>query len=1223
MRKIYAAILLLLSVSFPSFQRPWQNSTWVSENPNIWSFGSELWWNVQGFQDSLDSFGPQVPPELADETTRRSLESGLASAESAKGLRDSCLLRMLGSLGVFPVSPAQSFIGLFSKTSECTRYRERWKQSVGYFLDAAESSLSAAEDSVAEAGEAYDSLVFSGLCESDYFGPGSEGCSGIRNSMLGANGDIKEGDYGKYALALDKMSELESGLHAHVPDLSAARTIVDLAWKDGGIVDSFGAVKAMAESMEENASAEFHSRYSSAQAAKASMQSRLGQLEKKGFLAIGRSPSGSSEAGSISTRFSESKRSAQEISLLISGSKADFESVHRPGYLASSVDEATLADEMLDELSARLSELDEDAERTVSEQEEETLAELEYARAFVRERGGSESLSYLERAEATFDNAARAPSLGKRFELLSESAALARSAKARDAGQELAESASLSTLKELIRKAELDGINAAPEKEAVQVLESLPAPVASVKAKEFMDSLVSRSRSAYEPDLAEQRRRILEKISLAGPDAADLESDLGRIEKGLVSEGAVIFPDAIGSLSSLASDYGSLESELDAYMLEIVGNSMSATADPLVIGAKLDAPSEVILELVLTNPTSYSAKNVQARILLGRPFSFMLSEISSAREEVASVRMAEGNRVMMLTLPEVAPYETRRVTFSKMQVLARKLRETASSEGLGGGLAAVSREIEFELETDVKSITLPDGIPNPKIDGQAKTGPLAAGKHILVSEAVLEDAYLESVENVRVYGIGLNSKVEFDIAIEPSIDLVKVPVFIDSLNDSGISSFEITSASGETVKNKRRVSDTQVAAEIGGLKKGRRALIRVSYLVENTRNLVERQLAIFGALNLSDAAGAIFEKAKGEAASGNYPEALSLLEKSKAAQKEAEAREAKNLEKFRSLSGSAMDQIALLESVVSESALNDTFIQKLGSRKSELEKALAASNETDFTGLEKLDGKWLERELGALRKEIYKKYNDLKERFYLAGNFSTPPEFLAFEESLIALESGENPEYAVDALEALDRVSSLVELQETSFRSEKESLTGTLGRAKAGLLSSWDAYSRQSSAAKGTDFSSMFSETERSVNSLIKEAESSVDDPHAFAEALEKIGTMEEKLDGTMESLKEAALSRISLIEETPGNSVRIAELRLLVERGDYVNALRGAASLSKEPEKETGDDPSLPIIGLTALAILGAAGFYMMKPKKELRRLNSWKVPEGDKKVNQAKLSS
>ena len=1211
MNKLCVAFLLLLAVCFPYFQRPWHNDSWISGNPNIWAYGVELWWNVPAFQASLDGFGVEEDRPRLEGSMEREMEAARAAIEAAGGLHDACIFRMITSFGAIPFGSGSSFMGVFSKTSECTAYREKWKLGVDSALRVVEGSLSADEKAIAGARESYSRLVFSGVCGSEYSGPGSGSCGEIQDSLLSVDNNITEGDYGKYALALAEAGRLRSDLLKPAPGLSSAKSVISLAWGDDGIVESYRRIQRMADLAQTDAKTEFQASYKAAALKQADARSRLDGLRRDELDLIERAPSGSRDAGSVDKRFSALAGTFEEISLDLSGSKILFERTNSPGYLSGSVSMAAMADEGFGVLIGRIQSLEEEAERAVSEQEDEAIEEISDAEDFAERNGGAKALESIRKAQSALSKSKSAGSLGLRFAFLSEAAALARSAKNGDAASELSRGSGISALEDLIIRAEKDGINVASEKESLSIMKGLPATVASEKAEELSSSIVSRARLLFEEDLMASRSRILEKISLGGEGAADLSSDLRRVEKGLVSDGELIFPGAIGSLSALESGYASLEEELEAYQSDIVGNAMSASASPLILEARLDSPSEIILDLVLTNPTGYSSKNAQVKILLGQPVPFVFSEISQGKDEVGSLRMSGGDRMLILTFVDIGPFETKRVAFSKKQVIGRKISEDMRAEGLGDGSALFSRTILFELDTGVGSVSLPDGIGEFLIDGEAKAGPLSAGKHTLRAEGTISDAYSQSVEKVRAYGVGLNSKVEFDLAIEPRIDLEKAAIFIDSLNDSSISSFDIVSVTGEPLKNQRRVSDTRVAAETGSLRKGRRAVFRVSYLVDDTKAFVENQLSLLEGVALSENASDLIGKARAEADSGNYPGALEALEKSKAAQEEDAARAEKSRERFLELSKQAERQIDSLESAVSGSILNDSFIKKLGSRKSELERALSGSNESDFRALEGMDQKWLSREIGALRKELYKRYNDLKERFFLAGNSSTPAEFQEFEESLIRLESAESAEYSVDALQSLDKVAMVVELQEKASDAEKARLKQQFQAVKSGLLSSWDRYSRLASEAKGTDYSGMFPETERSINSLIKEAESLIGhDPRSFLESLEKMNSTRDKLDQTIQSLKSQSESRISLLEAASAEPARIDELRRLVGEGEYVNALRSSSSLLKETKTPEEGDQALPIIGVTALAILGAAGFYMMKPKKELRKLNAWRSP-------------
>jgi hypothetical protein len=1218
MSKVLLILLAAISVASASFERPWENRTWIITNPHILSYGVELWWDVPELHKTLESINIdsmlRVPANGSSAQQIQKTKESLAAAENLKGL---CIARLLWTAEGVVFNPTLVFINLFSNTSECTQYSGKWKSSVDWSLSAVESGFAEADLAIQGARASYASLEFSGICKGVYAGPGSEPCPELNSAFDSVEKNISEGDYGKYVAAKELSFELTSKLRSSIPDLSGTDTLLGLLWNEHGVIPSFLRLSEKSKEAKKLAEDEFQLQIDSAVLKKSQSDKLVSELSKQKLFLIERATSGHElTVGSISHRFSGFQKKASYLAAQISESRLEFSKTTQRNYLANALLNITSATEDYDTLSDDLTQLQTDAEATASDQKSETEAEIQKTTDFVSGQTPSPaSISYLEQAKDEYDKAKYSDTLGERFALYSKAAALARTGRSINLENQISSAASISDLKDLISRAEKDQINVATEKESLSIISKIPIDFSEEKSKELISSVKSKAKIKYEDALTNKRNALLDKIALAGPDAADLASELARYESGLIDKGGILFPEAIGSLAKLSSDYDTLDKTLDGYMQRIVGTAMSASATTLIPEAKLDSPSEVLVDLVLTNSRQYASKNAEVKVSLDRPLQLMLSDISSGKEAVQNVRVTEGGRILLITFSEIGPYETKRITFKRNMTIARTMTDTISAEGNGDGSATVNRKIEFELDTDVGSLAIPEELEIPLIDGSVPTK-LVAGKHTILSEYRLDDAYSETTSNIRAYSFGTNSQVEFEVKIIPEIDLVKVPVYLSSLNSSNIVSMDIVSVTGEQVKNERRLSQTQYGAEVLNLKKGKSASIRVTYMVENSKDFIEQQLGILSALNLSENTRSLLQQAESHYDSGNYSKAIVLIENTKKLL-EAEEKNSQNaLEEFSEQSNLIRSEISAIDTAISGTTLNAAFVQKLSSRRAELQTVLEEANNSDISKIENVDKNWLNKELTSLKKDLYKQYNDLKERFFQSGNSSTPSEFLDFEQKLSTFESGNRIESAIASLEAIENVKKVVEVEEKSAKAEKETRRSIFEKSKSDLLDSWDEYSKQMSAAKGTEYSSLFTESERKITATITEAEESLDkDPRLFRQKLEDINMTKKRLEDALGSLKQQAFSRISTLQTIIGKSGRddlsakLETLSSMAEGGDYVTVLRSAASLSKELESQEKPDDNLMIIGVTALAILAGAGFYLMqKPKKELRKLNDWR---------------
>ncbi len=303
------SVLFLLATSSlwaVSLPRPWENQAWVAENPNIWSYGEDFWWNIPEFDKTLSSFdGASMSRLGTNGSTKSYLERYGASVRKADFDRRACLLDILGGIGIFPIDPSALVIRTFGSSSYCTSYKDDWKSAVDSSLSAAESSMTEGDRSLIMARETYEHVIFLGICGGDYSGAGSETCPGMESAFASIDQDVAEGDFGKHARIQAWSDSLKETLSKPVPDLSAAEGIIGLTWGDGGFLDSLKKLRSDGELAESEAAAAYYSLREDAGRSKALAERKLEELRRLGASRITRAAESSylTEPGSIRQRF--------------------------------------------------------------------------------------------------------------------------------------------------------------------------------------------------------------------------------------------------------------------------------------------------------------------------------------------------------------------------------------------------------------------------------------------------------------------------------------------------------------------------------------------------------------------------------------------------------------------------------------------------------------------------------------------------------------------------------------------------------------------------------------------------------------------------------------------------------------------------------------------------------------------------------------------------------
>jgi len=1225
--RLFLAVLALLSIC-SAYQRPWENWTWVVTNPYISLYGYELWFGINDLHASITSINMEELDRLQMNGTSQAQFQKLGRYVAlAQRDKDKCFEQLAKAAVGLPISPFDSAAEVFSGISYCGNYGSAWKSSVGSALSLVEASGSAAKASMELARTAYDDVLMAGICDSNYTYGGSSSCPGFSAAFSSVSSGIQEGDYGKYALFMSYSSELDAELAKPVPDLSRCSQMVGLVWTEGGILDTFGSLRSQAQEAKAAAEADYLSFRKSALAKKAAADAALASLRAQHLDLITRAPESSSirQPGTIAEILGQLEKS--DPGGMLDEAASEHGLVSQRGYLAESVYKVATADSTYTKLLAQIDLLEGDAKDTVAQQKTEAEDEISKTEDYFKSNlPSTQASAILGQAKSAL--ASGKTTLGERFSDYYRAAALARAARSAPGYQdEAALKASLADLEKYIAAAEKDGINVVSEKESMALLKGMGSYDILPYINAVLDSIISKARDKYEEGLLLQRKTIYDKLALAGQDADDVRAELAADEEGIIQDGAIVFPDALGHLAKLKADYAAIDKELATHTDSIVGNLMSAKASPVMSDVWLDEPTEITLDVVLQNSRDYSSARAEVKVALDSDFGFVYSDIISGKEDVESVRSADGGKTLILVVKGIKPFEAKRVIFRKKSIIAHTLKISGTVVGLGNDAAYASRTVEFGLDSAITRLALPDDATDASIDGSDPERPLQAGRHTLKFEQRIDDAYSESIGNIRVFANGMNSRVEYDVSIMPDVDLDSVPLLLQTLNDSRISSFQVASATGERLSDGRQVSQTQYAVTVNSLKKGKMALVKASYVVEQLDAFVFQQIAMLSSATLGQQAQDLLDDAKARANQGDYPGALASIEKAKAAQKDFEKqkdKDQKNNDELAKKAGNELDEInRALDTVTAdgEPAPNSSIIGKLEMRKEELQKVLntiSASNGSDSSLsnisdlLAKTDDQWLPKELASLKKDLYSQYNGLKERFFLAGNTSTPAEFMDFEAALNRFDAMGKAEYGMEALMKLEQVRSVVAAQESSNSSVFRSMLDSLGDVRSAMESTIEAYGKEAAAAKSTALSSLFTENEKTALKGLDDAQALAGKDQAkFLAKMAELNKSESRMQAILASLKKEAESKLSVIEAALAQKdldgqkrsdfqVKIDAMRGMLAGNQYVNAIQAGSAISKELDAvKPRDNGGTIVLGLSALAVLGGISFYMMKQKK------------------------
>jgi hypothetical protein len=1212
MSKLALFLLFFVLVSNATFIRPWDNASWIATNPNIVSTGVEIWWNLPELQKTLDSF------QLPEETQNSAVDGEIWKARDAKNTASKnyygCmalpeLVKLWGNQAQAPVAVFQSFSAAFS----CVEYEKNWKLALDHSLTALELSETQALNSISTSRRTFDRIRFLGLCNLSFRARPDDICNSGEIAFSSYDSHQTEGNFGAMSIFQNHSEELSNQLRSHNPDLSFINLAFGLLWGTNGTIQTHERITNKSLEAVENANMQYEILQSIAHQRKRTAEGVISELEKQKIHLISRATSSTELdfAGTIRDYFvrlqEEKSQTDQELQ------EAGFvrNSIFLDGCLATAISQTNKTANKYSHILSETDSIRNAARLAVKQQMEEAKTELE--RTQLERQLNPASIELLQKANKSFVSAQKSTVMGVQYEKYSESTILARMARSqRSSESQILIQTSISKLQTLIKNARTDDIDVTTEEETLSLLGGLEEYEIDAYVQSAISNIISKARLKYADDLMRKRSSLIKKISLGGSSTQDLKSELQKFETGVVVDGSILFPESIGHLKQLKSNYAYVEDELALHLGDVVGNSMAGSATPIFSPIYLDTPADIVLDVVLTNPMQYGARNVQVPVTASPQVPFLYSDVVSGKGSLSG--LYTDSEYLYLTFSNVSPFEQKRLTLSKSMVIAHTESKSVHAVAIGNGMALVKEVLEFQLDMPIPHLELLQDNYKATIDGASATRPLDSGKHKLRLEYYVPDAYMEAVSNLKSYPIGPKSQIEYVITITPTIDLDVVPILVESTNNSGISSMSIYAITGEKMTKPKKLSENAHSADISNLVANVPAKIHISYLVEDSKSFFESELLPYRNLELGPDAKKLFDQAEQHASGGNYSQAIELIKQLQATHK-SEQKQLDGMEKkIAVLSGKLQNELSELNEHLPAETLASPFLSKLEARRIELAKISSNVPKLNVSerlaALEAIDFRWIGKELNAHAKSSYKEYNDLKERFYVAGNSTTASEFMTFESSLNRFQASPRVEYAVAVVDSLEEVRSLVKSQEVLLSEELSERKHMFEKFKEKTNSILEPYSKQLSAAKGTDYSGRFAISSSTVEKQLKDVGNSIDsDPRIFNGKLESLNISLRKMYSILSSLENESLSTISLNEhliirlpDSDSKSNLIDNLRTmkkLHESSEYVNSLRAGVAISEKLKQEQNPDgDGLLMLGISAMAILAILAFYLFKPK-------------------------
>ncbi len=1243
-KTVLVLLILCFVASGAAFERPWNNYSWLAENQNIYYvLGFEVWLNTDGFHGGLQTLDYKMLEDEGDElsdkiealsnlTSKEDYEHGRCKGSinflnmSDPEAQTLLLMTGLGGIPGITISSAlQAYAGSETVKHCFYEYPVAWKNAVAEMLEIVEWSEKKAEESVDDARDAYEKLKFSGVCGSGYVGPGSENCLVLEAAFIGIGSP--EGVYHESLMGIYH-DDFQSEISKQLPTFQLFYNEMVLIWGDNGTISKYEAHETEANDAMVRADIYYAELHDNATCRRKDVKNKVDDLENEELEKI-ISGLGSHELntfGTIAGRLEDLEEKIEGAEVYYEYSKKEFYRITEQDYLKNAIEGMEYAYNIYYETEIGLDYLRSDADDVVEEQRRGAEEALEDAKEYINEEPRStESVTYYQYAIGEFSEGENAKKLGEKFKHYYDAAAYARMCMdERSFQEEFDVGGKISEIEDLINRADEDGIETFTETEILGLLKkqsNIPGVIGILG--EIEEGIISKAKGMYGEELDERRGRVLSKIELAGSVAADLVTSMDNAERDIVENGEINYPRAIGNLKNLLDDYIEIEEYVDFHIRNVLAGAMEKEGSVFISEVELDKEAILTLDVVLSNPTPYNGSNIEVPVHLGRPIQFLFSDITEGEEYVNSIRSEYSGETLMVVLKEAQPYENYFISFEKNAVVAHIENAEKAAVGTGNGQAYIEDKIEFELDVGIDGLVLEEEFYGGKIDGLDPDRPLEKGKHILTASYVLDDAYNESVGNITVSPLGINSRIEYCITFLPMVDLDSTIFFVETTEGVYTADIQLYSSGGQKISKLKEVTERTFGAEVYNLKAGQETDVFVSYIVYNVSDILEEEIALIeNQYNLSDDVLDYIDDAKNALANAEYPNALEDIENAKKLIKEETKKKDKLTkkieEKERKLSWELEELNEALYDAVSEN-MGESFVALLENRIDELGRIIEESEgeedlEQRLLLLENVDMKWLEKTIKNFKKESLKTYADLKERLAESGDLSTPPKFLELEEKLRKLEAGGRIEYTLEVMRAVSAAEGYVLGKENEKEESDDALAARFEELKEETFDVLNSYLIESSAAKGTEYSSYFKITEKRVNEKVDDAEKALKKGklQTAESKLSALNKTKEEMYNLLEQLKSESELKLKLAKNIYlANKEEMVEekqdkiedktdtIEIMIAAGNYVNALRATSALIEEIESRDGG-PNMILLSVTAIAILAAVVAYIIKQQRE-----------------------
>lgn len=1174
-------LLLLVSQSF-SFSRPFLNSTWVDQNPNIY-YG--IYWNLPSFDRTLNSINLDLfsDPAFSTSLLREKYQSLLMQKQIALDKSHRCQVAISPFFQTSPFdlfvysSQSTKLINLILSFPDCLDYSSHFNLALDQSLSILEVAKSDSQKSISSANTAYEKLVHAGICSSHYSGVGSEECEKM---FLTFQTSVSEPIFGKPYVLEQLDFEIESQLQNSEPILSPFSSYLQLVYSDDGIVSYYSNLTKIANSSFSKAQSNQKSLQFLADSKLIAAKNKLNyyQSQKVNLILYG----GSSDFA-INQKYSQLSRHIDEVESNLSLSKSLSSASWQTNYLSDSILILDSSVSKLDQILVDFDSLSDSASSAILQAKEEARFEISIA-SELENTLNPDGKKSLELSKSLFSKGDSSSVLGESFQFYFDSAKYARIAKTQTLSASINSSLTQSDIFDLINRAKSDGLDVSSELALMDLYLVSQDP----QIPHLVRSMIfEKANSSLSAPLLIKRNNLLNLMSALGPLSSDFALDLSTLDDGYFDGSQYDLEKTLGHFSFLRAQYADLESTLLNFSKEIITNSLSKKSSTYFDYISVSSKSNASIMFTLTNSFNLSSSNVSSLVELDYPVHFGKDDFSLGKNRIASTYLS--GDYLVLNLYSVSQFDSIDFESKKEVEVVKLIKVSNASTGFSDGSATVESSHVVDVLSKI-----------PRLDFPKQKGPFEKGRYNFSQVTYINSSYSYSLSDASIFPIGQKARLEFDVRLTPEIDLSSLSLTIPLSNSSSVSKFSVLSF-GEGKLDSYLHDRNLLHLKLKNLKSSKLLIVRVNFEVDNSQNYSQSLLHSLPLMTnssyLSPLLSSLILRANEEHQNGNFTGSIALSQKALVEfdkfQKEKLKTEKDFLTTRRSIDAELFDISSALDSFGS----NSTFSKKLEMRTQTL-RSLLDSNSSSY------DHNWLDSELVSKSKEFSKDYSSLQKDSSKFNDSLLSSTLSDLDSALLRFETSRDLISALIVDDLISKSRSIVDSLKSSKNpnSNKEIYEIFSSNSQKTL----SAYKSQKSLAKNTPYSSLFSVDETSFSSDLKDLRNYLDsDYRIFQYKINSLNSSLSLMSSQLSLLKNTANSKLSLISSKIPPE-RLSSITSLIHSSNYIGALKEIDKFIESQSSSKNSDLSSPYLLMGSVSLVALILIYLIMTK--------YKKPESPK---------